>query len=65
MPPHNLTEKQQLIEHMLNALETPTKSLTHWEVSFIESISDQYQRTRSLSDRQIEVLDRIYSEKTD
>ena len=60
MPP----DKKTLIETMLNALETPSRELTKWEENFLESIADQYQKRGSLSDRQIEILDRIYSEKT-
>lgn len=66
MPPSSKspTDQQQRIQHMLSALETPHKNLTPWEISFLESITDQFSRKGSLSDRQVEILDRIYSEKT-
>ena len=65
MPPtKNTQERIDLIDSLLNALETPLKDLTKWEENFLESVSDQFQRTRDLSDRQLEVLDRIYTEKT-
>lgn len=41
------------------------KPLTEWELGFMESITDQWERTGSLSERQIEILERIYTEKTD
>ena len=63
MPPPR-TDKQKLIEQMLQALETPSKELTKWEENFLESLNEQYQTRGTLSDRQMEVLDRIYSEKT-
>ena len=63
MPPPR-TEKQILIDQMLQALESPSKELTKWEENFLESISEQYQTRGTLSDRQVEVLDRIYTEKT-
>lgn len=50
---------------MLSALETPSKTLTTWEAQFIESLSDQFHHRGMLSDRQIEILERIYTEKTD
>ncbi len=45
-------------------LDESKKRLTKWEEGFIESISDQLDRTGSLSERQAEILERIYSEKT-
>jgi hypothetical protein len=44
--------------------EEATKPLTKWEESFMESITDQFERTGRLSERQIEILERIYAEKT-
>lgn len=60
MPP----DKKAVIEQMLQALETPSKTLTKWEENFLESIADQFKTRHSLSERQFEILDRIYSEKT-
>ena len=34
--------------------------LTVWERDFIESICEQFERTRFLSEKQLEVLERIY-----
>lgn len=58
-------DKRAVIQQMLEQLETPSKVLSKWEENFLESIADQFQRSGSLSDRQFEILDRIYSEKTD
>jgi len=49
---------------MLQALESPHKDLTEWEENFLESISDQFDKRGTLSDKQFEILDRIYAEKT-
>lgn len=49
----------------IEALETPSKPLTPWELSFLESVSDQLERRGSLSASQIEHLERMYAEKTD
>jgi hypothetical protein len=62
MPPTK--DRQALIQHMLTALETPRLPLTKWEENFVESLTEQFERRKSLSDRQLEILDRIYSEKT-
>jgi hypothetical protein len=55
----------ELIQHMLDALQTPHKELTKWEENFLESIGDQFEKRGSLSDRQTEILERIYAEKTE
>lgn len=57
-------QKYNLCEHMLESLEAPYKELTKWEEDFINSVREQFQARRSLSDRQIEILERIYAEKT-
>ena len=57
-------EKQNLVKHMLGELETPKRELTKWEDDFIGSITEQFERQGSLSERQVEILERIYAEKT-
>lgn len=52
------------IEGMLAACEDNIHRLTKWEADFIESLREQFDRTHTLSDRQVEILDRIYLEKT-
>ena len=59
-----MPSRNENIEHMLRSLETPHKTLTKWEEDFLDSLNDQYQSRRSLSDRQYEILERIYAEKT-
>ena len=62
--PSSSGERHDLILHMLTSLESPSRELTKWEEDFIASLSEQLQRRGDLSDRQIEILDRIYTEKT-
>lgn len=38
--------------------------MTEWERDFVDSLEAQLQRRGSLSDRQVEILERIYTEKT-
>ncbi len=52
------------IEYFIKELEAPVRELTDWEENFIESISDQFTRRSYLSDKQFEILERIYAEKT-
>lgn len=37
-----------------------TEKLSQWERSFVESVGDQLERNGMLSDKQKEVLERIY-----
>jgi len=55
---------KELIQHMLTALETPNKELTKWEENFLGSLEEQFKAKGTLSDKQTEILDRIYTEKT-
>jgi hypothetical protein len=57
-------DQQKLTEHMLKELESPSRDLTTWEENFLESVADQYSRSRQLSERQFDILERIYAEKT-
>ncbi len=47
------------IDYMLSELADNLK-LTSWEKDFVESITDQWERRRSLSDKQKEILGRIW-----
>jgi uncharacterized membrane-anchored protein len=49
---------------MLQDLETPYKELTKWEEEFVASVKERFERTHNLSERQVEILERIYAEKT-
>lgn len=42
----------------------PDKGLTKWEADFVDSVAGQLDDRRRLSDRQVELLDRIYAERT-
>lgn len=55
---------REMILHMIGELQTPAKTLTKWEENFVSSISDQFDRRGSLSDKQFEILESIYAEKT-
>ena len=53
-------------ELWLEAIEIDGVNLTAWEEEFIESIQDKiakYGDDTNLSDRQIEVIERIYSQR--
>ena len=51
------------IGEVIEACSDNTDRLTDWEVWFVESVSDQWDRRHWLSDKQKEILERIYVEK--
>jgi hypothetical protein len=48
----------------LTACEQDGVNLSTWEQDFIESLRTQRQSGRRLSEKQAEILERIYAEKT-
>ena len=59
-----MRQSKETIGRWLLVIEESGRDLTKWEGSFIESIADQFASTKSISDRQEEILERIYAEKT-
>ena len=51
------------IGEVVQACAENINRLSDWERNFIESVSDQWDRKHWLSDRQEEILERIYVEK--
>jgi uncharacterized membrane-anchored protein len=51
------------IHHLLEKLDTPRKELTKWEENFIQSITEQFMAKGYLSERQLEILEKIVLEK--
>jgi hypothetical protein len=49
-----------VIKHMIDQCSDFTDRLTEWEAQFLESISDQFDRNGSLSDKQAAILEGIY-----
>jgi uncharacterized membrane-anchored protein len=56
--PHSL-DKTRLAE-VITACEDSLEKLSKWEQGFVASVSDQFYRTGSLSEKQCEVLEKIY-----
>lgn len=59
-----MTKDPQVIEDWINHVNERGVNLTKWEKDFMESITEQFANRRSLSDKQEEILERIYAEKT-
>ena len=54
----------EVIRHWIDEVNTHGVNLSDWETNFMESITDQFERRNSLSDKQEEILERIYADKT-
>jgi len=59
-----MTHTKEVIAHWLTTIQTEARGLSKWEEEFVGSIADQFERRGSISDRQEEILERIYAEKT-
>lgn len=48
------------IQHIIKFMDF--EKLTDWEIKFMESIESYYKAKRTLSERQIETLEKIFTE---
>lgn len=53
-----------VINHWIETVNTEARNLSKWEQDFMDSITEQFSRKGFISDRQEEILERIYAEKT-
>jgi uncharacterized membrane-anchored protein len=54
---------REVIEQWIDAVNDEGRRLTDWELHFMESITNQFASSGSLSEKQEEILERIYVEK--
>ena len=54
---------RKVIQQWLDDIANEGWNLTKWEESFIESVTDQFNKTGTVSERQEEIIERIYTEK--
>ena len=59
MIPSDQPLRSQMIKRMLSVLEDTTK-LTKWESDFITSVSEQFELKGNLSQKQCEIIERLY-----
>ena len=55
-------EAKVVIQHMIDELEK-TSGLTSWEQDFVSSVTDQFNKRGTLSEKQVATLTKIYDEK--
>jgi len=59
-----MKQTKEVIASWIDEVNDQGQKLTKWELDFMDSITDQFDRTSSLSERQEETLERIYANKT-
>ena len=59
-----MKQPKEAIKHWIDTIQTEGRNLTKWETDFIESLADQFEGRGSVSEKQQEILERIYAEKT-
>ena len=60
MIPNDQPLRRDMIERMLISLETNNEELSERELDFTISVREQFENRGDLSDRQCEILERIY-----
>lgn len=62
MIPNDQPLRKQIIQRMLDGLDdiNAVSQFNKWEPDFIGSIIEQFEKKGDLSDRQCEILERIY-----
>ncbi len=53
----------EIIDDWIERINTEGRNLTEWEKSFMESITAHWDATGFLSEKQLEVVERIYTNK--
>jgi hypothetical protein len=61
--PNDQPARRDMIDRMLHSLIRTIDDLTSWEQDFIQSIAGQFDRKGDLSDKQCEILERIYDKQ--
>lgn len=59
-----MIKEPETIERWIETVNLEGKNLTKWEESFMESITEQFMTRKWISDKQEEILERIYAERT-
>lgn len=60
MIPTDIEQRKKMIVYMLGACNNENNNLTKWEENFLTSINEQFCDKNNLTDRQCEILERIY-----
>ena len=60
-----MTERERSnVSEWIERINTEGWDLTEWELGFMADITEQWDRSGQLSEKQIEIIERIYANKT-
>lgn len=59
-----MTQPKEVIAHWIITINDGGRNLSKWELDFMESVTQQFERRGSVSDKQEETIERIYADKT-
>lgn len=59
-----MTHSKEIIAHWIITINDEGRNLSKWELDFMESVTQQFERRGSVSDKQEETIERIYADKT-
>ena len=59
-----MTHPKEVIEHWINMINTEGRNLSKWERDFMDSITEQFEERGSISNKQEEIVERIYADRT-
>ncbi len=59
-----MTNKPETIDDWIDRVNTEGRGLSEWQLGFMESITEQWEQKKWLSEKQEEILERIYANKT-
>lgn len=54
---------KSVIKAWIDTVNKEGRNLTKWEVDFMESITEQFELRESISTKQEEILERIYTDR--
>ena len=60
----DLNKENERVSQWIEDVNEGGRNLSAWELGFMESITEQFEKREWLSEKQIEILERIYAEKT-
>ncbi len=59
-----MKQTKEVISDWIDKVNSEGRGLSKWELGFMESITDQFAEYGAISDKQEEILERIYANKT-
>lgn len=59
-----MTKDPEVIQDWLDKIKYEGINLTKWEEDFVDSVAEQFSKYKRISDKQENILERIYAERT-